>query len=278
MVNSIHQSNALPMLKTATSVANAITFRICTAVVTNTHSPDPMAIPNVLISHKTMISGQFDGWDGSYSGGYHRSKWETFEKQSYDSVQITNTDTKIFNDQSTLFSHSMHVGEAVHVGTARKHSYAKLQTSSHNVKNKISYKIDTGADGKLLTIRVYQQFFPHVIQSARALQETTNFCQGLCWVWNQAIRYMSVEASFQEQIFCLYILYCRMWKSLDWSTRQRSCALSNFTVTVYLVKSFHFFMLQKVSRLTQRQVHVNRQDLWTILTRPNLLLILTKTL
>ena len=68
------------------------------------------------------------------------------------------------NDQSTLFFHSMHVGDVVHVDTARKHLYAKLQTNSHNVKSQISYKIDTRASGNLLQIRVYQTFFPCVTQ------------------------------------------------------------------------------------------------------------------
>ena len=76
-----------------------------------------------------------------------------------------NTDTISINDQSTLFFHSMHVAETVHIDTARKHFYTKLQTSSGNVKHKISYKINTEANGNLLPIRVYRQFFPHVTQA-----------------------------------------------------------------------------------------------------------------
>ena len=76
-----------------------------------------------------------------------------------------NTDTNSVNDQSTLFFHNKHAAETVHVDTARKCLYAKLQTSCHNVKHKISYKIDRRADGKLLPILVYQQFFPHITQA-----------------------------------------------------------------------------------------------------------------
>ena len=53
------------------------------------------------------------------------------------------TDTHNVNDQSTLFFHSMHVSEVVHVDTARKLcQHTKLQTSSHNVKHEISYKTE----------------------------------------------------------------------------------------------------------------------------------------
>ena len=75
------------MVKSTTSVIHSITFRICAAVVTNSPSPDPMTITNVMISHKTMARGekphkfhevqergQFDDWDGSYSSGYHESR------------------------------------------------------------------------------------------------------------------------------------------------------------------------------------------------------------
>ena len=75
-----------------------------------------------------------------------------------------NTDANSVNDQSTLFFHSRHVGDVIHVETAKKQLHAKLQARSYNVKHKISYKIDTGANGNLLPIRVYQQFFPYVTQ------------------------------------------------------------------------------------------------------------------
>ena len=85
VVDSINQCNALPKFKSTTSVTNSITFRICATIVTNAPSPDPTTIPNFMISHKTMLreekvvskvqeNGQFDDKDGSYSGGYHRSK------------------------------------------------------------------------------------------------------------------------------------------------------------------------------------------------------------
>ena len=100
-----------------------------------------------------------------------------------------NIDTNSINDQPTLFFHSMHVGEVLHVNTARKHLYAKLQTSSHNVKHRISYKIDKGAEGNLLPIRVYQQFFPQCNTiSARTKQEISNSFRGLQWIRNQTIR------------------------------------------------------------------------------------------
>ena len=87
-----------------------------------------------------------------------------------------NFDTNSINDQSTLFFHSMHVGEKVYVDTARKYLYAKLQTSSHNVKHKISYKIETGANGNLLPIMVYQQFFQHVTKALLAQSKRSLKC------------------------------------------------------------------------------------------------------
>ena len=62
--------------------------------------------------------GQFDDWDASYAV-YHESRRENFEQQHYDSVSIvsyTNT-LDLHFDNSTVFFHSMNVGNVVCIDT-----------------------------------------------------------------------------------------------------------------------------------------------------------------
>ena len=48
----------------------------------------------------------------------------------------------------------MNVSDIACVDTTQKHLYTKLQMNSHNIKCKVSYKVDTDAGGNLLPFRV----------------------------------------------------------------------------------------------------------------------------